>query len=99
MPEGVAAAAADKRILTYLTLTAEPGILGPSRGLDFGAALNDEGGFSPSSSLIFTTAGSPLPTSATRDVVAFYLLIACNLRFFFGREYDNSEVQLDSSNR
>ena len=42
MPEGVAAVAAEERVLRYLTLTAEPGVIGglPQGGLDFGAALN-----------------------------------------------------------
>src|SRR3954462_2154385 len=42
MPEGVAAVAAEERVLKYLTLTAEPGIIGglPQGGLNFGAALN-----------------------------------------------------------
>ena len=44
MPEGVAAVAAEERVLKYLTLTAEPGIIGgmPQGGLDFGAALNPQ---------------------------------------------------------
>ncbi|ACA15336.1 coenzyme A transferase [Methylobacterium sp. 4-46] len=44
MPEGVAAVAAEERLLKYVTLTAEPGIIGglPQSGLDFGAALNPE---------------------------------------------------------
>jgi propionate CoA-transferase len=44
MPEGVAAIAAEEGVLKYLTLTAEPGIIGgmPQGGLDFGAALNPQ---------------------------------------------------------
>jgi propionate CoA-transferase len=44
MPEGVAAVAAEEKVLRYVTLTAEPGIIGgmPQSGLNFGAALNPE---------------------------------------------------------
>ena len=44
MPEGVAAVAAEEKLLDFLTLTAEPGILGglPQGGLDFGAAVNPD---------------------------------------------------------
>jgi propionate CoA-transferase len=42
MPEGVAAVAAEERVLPLLTLTAESGTIGgaPQGGLDFGAAVN-----------------------------------------------------------
>ena len=44
MPEGVAAVANEERVLSYVTLTAEPGVIGgvPQSGLDFGAAVNIE---------------------------------------------------------
>ncbi len=44
MPEGVSAVAAEEKILKYVTLTAEPGVVGgmPASGLDFGAAVNTD---------------------------------------------------------
>jgi propionate CoA-transferase len=42
MPEGLAAVAAEERLLPYMTLTAEPGLVGgvPGSGMNFGAAIN-----------------------------------------------------------
>ncbi len=42
MPEGVASVAAEEKILRYMTLTAEPGLIGgvPQSGLNFGSAVN-----------------------------------------------------------
>ncbi len=44
MPEGVAAVAREEKLLDYLTLTTEPGVIGgvPASGLDFGAAINTD---------------------------------------------------------
>ncbi|MEO5677896.1 MAG: CoA-transferase, partial [Usitatibacter sp.] len=44
MPEGVAAVANEERVLSHVTLTAEPGVIGgvPQSGLDFGAAVNTD---------------------------------------------------------
>src|SRR6185295_7078587 len=42
--EGVAQVAAEEKVLRYVTLTAEPGVIGglPQGGLDFGAAINTD---------------------------------------------------------
>ena len=44
MPEGIANIANEEKILDYITLTAEPGVIGgiPCGGLDFGTAVNTE---------------------------------------------------------
>ena len=44
MPEGVAPVANEEKVLSYVTLTAEPGVIGglPLSGLAFGAAINPD---------------------------------------------------------
>lgn len=44
MPEGVSAVAREEKLLEFLTLTTEPGVIGgmPASGLDFGAAVNTD---------------------------------------------------------
>ena len=42
MPEGIAAVANEEKVLDFITLTAEPGVIGgfPQSGLDFGCSIN-----------------------------------------------------------
>jgi len=42
MPEGIAAVANEEKVLNFITLTAEPGVIGglPQSGLDFGCSVN-----------------------------------------------------------
>ncbi len=44
MPEGIASIANEEQVIEYLTLTAEPGVIGgvPNGGLNFGTATNTE---------------------------------------------------------
>ncbi len=44
IPEGIASVAAEEHVLSYITLTAEPGVIGgmPTGGMDFGSAINGD---------------------------------------------------------
>jgi propionate CoA-transferase len=44
IPEGIASVAAEEHVLSYITLTAEPGVIGgmPTGGPDFGSAINGD---------------------------------------------------------
>jgi len=44
MPEGIAAVAAEERVIDLITLSTEPGVIGgiPAGGLNFGAAINTQ---------------------------------------------------------
>jgi propionate CoA-transferase len=44
IPEGIASVAAEEHVLSYIVLTAEPGVIGgmPTGGMDFGSAINGD---------------------------------------------------------
>ena len=44
IPEGIASVAAEEHLLSYIVLTAEPGVIGgmPTGGMDFGSAINGD---------------------------------------------------------
>lgn len=60
MPEGIGAVCNEERIYRYITLTADPGIVGgvPMKGLEFGAAVNADAMLDHTTAFDFIDGGS-----------------------------------------